>query len=264
MNLRASPIFNLCAGFLYALAHLTGLFPMHEDPQSLRQLKNESELLLGGHLNGFLEDVVIIHLEATVPWGIMINFIRGTLIDKSAEAIVVDVQGVGYQIYCGARYLSLMAPEGSEVFVLTHLVHREDAMTLLGFPTIEDRDLFRLLCGVDKVGTKLAMAILGTLAPRELIEAIVSQNPHRLTEIPGVGPKLANRLVHELRDRLRGRREPLSQAVGPLGTDQAEVELALLSLGYTASEANRALGRVPKGLAVEEAIRLAIQAATEV
>ncbi len=167
-------------------------------------------------------------------------------------------------VHCGARHLAGMGSPGSDIRVLTHLVHREDAMLLLGFATPDDRDLFLLLCGVDKVGPKLAMSLLGMLSAADLSAAIVDNDPRRLTQVPGVGPKLAQRIVLELKDRLTGRREPLPESPGPMPSEFAEAELALLSLGYTASEAHAALARVSPGTAIEEAIRQAIAALSEV
>ncbi|MBM3274349.1 MAG: Holliday junction branch migration protein RuvA [Candidatus Sericytochromatia bacterium] len=194
----------------------------------------------------------------------MIYSLSGILVHKGADFVVVECNGVGYQVHCGARHLATLPAIGSEWRVTTHLVHREDAMLLLGFAAPDDRDLFLLLCGVDKVGPKLAMNMLGTLPAADLTTAIVTNDPRRLTQVPGVGPKLAQRIVLELKDRLSGRREPLPETPGALPADLAEAELALLSLGYTAAEAARALTRVPPGTPVEEAIRLAINALSEV
>jgi Holliday junction DNA helicase RuvA len=193
----------------------------------------------------------------------MIFSLSGVLVHKGADFAVVECNGVGYQVHCGARHLAALPAIGSEWRVMTHLVHREDAMLLLGFASSDDRDLFLLLCGVDKVGPKLAMNMLGTLPAADLTTAIVTNDPRRLTQIPGVGPKLAQRIVLELKDRLSGRREPLPETPSTLPADLAEAELALLSLGYTAAEAARALTRVPSGTAVEEAIRQAINALSE-
>lgn len=194
----------------------------------------------------------------------MIYSLSGILVHKGPDFAVVECAGVGYQVHCGARHLAVMPPLLSELRVLTHLVHREDAMMLLGFATPDDRDLFMLLCGVDKVGPKLAMNILGTLSAQEIAAAIVENNPRRLTQVSGVGPKLAQRLVLELKDRLSGRREPLPDEPLAMPSELAEAELALLSLGYTPAEAHSALARVPAGTPIEEAIRHAIQALSEV
>jgi Holliday junction DNA helicase RuvA len=194
----------------------------------------------------------------------MIYSLAGALVHKGADHAVVECAGVGYLVHCGARHLAAMPPLGSEIRVLTHLVHREDAMLLLGFQTGDDRDLFLLLCGVDKVGPKLAMGLLGTLSAADLTAAIVENDPRRLTQVPGVGPKLAQRIVLELKDRLSGRREPLPDSPSPMPSELAEAELALLSLGYTAREAHLALARVQPATPVEEAIRQAIAALSEV
>ncbi|MBM3267312.1 MAG: Holliday junction branch migration protein RuvA [Candidatus Sericytochromatia bacterium] len=194
----------------------------------------------------------------------MIYSLAGTLVHKGADHAVVECAGVGYLVHCGARHLAAMPPPGSELRVLTHLVHREDAMLLLGFATADDRDLFLLLCGVDKVGPKLAMSLLGVLSAADLAAAIVENDPRRLTQVPGVGPKLAQRIVLELKDRLSGRREPLPESPGPPPSEFAEAELALLSLGYSAREAHGALARIPAGTPIEDAIRLAIGALSEV
>lgn len=188
----------------------------------------------------------------------MIYSISGRLTYKGPDFGVIEAGGVGYQVFCSARHLAAMPPVGSEAFVLTHLVHREDAMLLLGFPSPDERDMYTILCGVTGVGAKLAMALLGTFSAAEIASAIVENAPRRLAQAPGVGPKMAQRLVLELKDKLSGRREPLPPDPQPLGAELAEAELALLSLGYTAQEAHQALGRIPVGTPVEDAIRLAI------
>jgi holliday junction DNA helicase RuvA len=182
----------------------------------------------------------------------VIAHVRGTLVARGAAPrdgtahVVVDVGGVGYLVLVPAGLVSVLPPAGSEVTVHTSLQVREDAMTLYGFPSEDARDLFELLVTANGVGPRLALASLSTHVPTTLRRAIAEEDIETLTQVPGVGKKLAQRLVLDLRERVGavavdggggGSASPGTGTGGP----RTEARLALLELGYSAAEADRAL-----------------------
>lgn len=191
----------------------------------------------------------------------MIIRLMGTLAASARDYAIVDVQGVGYQVFLGARDLANLPPEGQRVTLYTHLVHREDAMLLYGFMSMEARELFLMLNSVSGVGTKTALGILSAMEAAEVVAAIARQDSRALARAPGVGKKTAERLILELKEKLTAKRSTFEAMpfAAPPGEFQ-EAELALLSLGYEPAETHGALARVAPGTPVEEAIRLAIQA----
>jgi Holliday junction DNA helicase RuvA len=171
----------------------------------------------------------------------MIARLRGLIDSIYESSCVVDVNGVGYLVFCSSRTLGAL-PEGM-VTLLTEMQVREDAITLYGFATAAEREWFRLLTTVQGVGAKVALAILSALSPDQLIAAISSQDKAALTRAPGVGPKLAIRLVTELREKAGvmpgGGATALPIAI-PHG-HAADALSALLNLGYRRAEAETAL-----------------------
>lgn len=173
----------------------------------------------------------------------MIARLKGIVESLSESACVVDVNGVGYLLLCSSRTLGAL-DEGGAVSILTEMQVREDAITLYGFATSAERDWFRLLTTVQGVGAKVALGILSALSPDQLIGAISSQDKAALTRAPGVGPKLAVRLVTELREKagvMPGGGTaalPTSAAHRPHVADALS---ALLNLGYRRAEAEPAL-----------------------
>ncbi len=174
----------------------------------------------------------------------MIARLRGTIDSIGDSSCIVDVGGVGYLVFCSTRTLGAL-PEGV-VMLLTEMQVREDAITLYGFATSSEREWFRLLTTVQGVGAKVALAILSALSPDQLIAAISSQDKAALTRAPGVGPKLAIRLVTELREKAGvmpgGGMAALPMAI-PKG-HAADALSALLNLGYRRAEAEAALAGV--------------------
>src|SRR3569833_2572028 len=132
----------------------------------------------------------------------MIARLTGTLAETTAEGAVIDVAGVGYQLLCSARTLDALGPVGGDVLVLTELQAREDAWTLFGFGSREERDTFRALTSVQGVGGRLALAILSALSPDELSRAISQGDKAMIGRANGVGPKLAARIANELQGKL--------------------------------------------------------------
>ena len=183
----------------------------------------------------------------------MISFLDGEVVEKSAAHVVIAVQGVGYEVMVPTSVLASL-PAGGRARVYTRMVVREDSMTLFGFVSIDERSLFDLLTGVSGVGPKVALSFLSALHPDAIRRAVVAGDADALTVVPGVGKKVAQRVVLDLRDRLGGGAELL--ITGPL----VDVREALVSLGLTASEASHALVDLdPEGREVEDLLREALQ-----
>lgn len=174
----------------------------------------------------------------------MIASLRGTLVSKSPTEITLDVQGVGYGISIPLSTYERLGQLNTSATLLTYLHVREDSLQLFGFSTEEERSLFRLLISVSGIGPKMAQGILSGISTGDLKSHIISGDIGALTTIPGVGRKLGERLVVELRDKI-GRLEIASNLPGP-ATDEtsrvrSEALLALLSLGYSRPVAEKAL-----------------------
>ena len=185
----------------------------------------------------------------------MIAAIRGVVIARGADHVVVETNGVGYKVFVPRH------PSRDEVLLHTHQVVREDAQALYGFETREELALFDLLIGVSGVGPRAALSILSVARPAEVASAIASSDAAALARAPGVGKKTAERLIVDLRGKIgRVAGEPTSGA--SLATDD-DAHAALVALGYTASEASAALQEVlPRGRAsTEERVAAALRTA---
>jgi len=198
----------------------------------------------------------------------MIGRLRGKLLAKQAPHILIDVQGVGYEVEVPLTTYFKLPALGDEVVLHTHLIVREDAHVLYGFAAESDRALFRDLIKVNGVGAKLAATILSGIAVDEFVRCVRDNDVARLTRLPGIGKKTAERLVMEMRDRLDVK---ASSAVGvkPEVAALSDIEpnpvddaiSALVALGYKPPDASRMVLRVKaEGLACEEIIRRALQA----
>jgi len=187
----------------------------------------------------------------------MIGRIAGKLLEKHPPQIVVDVHGVGYELHVPMSTFYQLPATGAEVALFTHLVVREDAHQLYGFATEPERHAFRQLLKISGVSARTALSVLSGLSVADLREAVSSQDSGRLTKIPGIGKKTAERLLLELRDKL----EALSVgAAAAKGDGQAgDVMNALLGLGYNDREANWAIKQLPAGLNVADGIRQALR-----
>ncbi len=190
----------------------------------------------------------------------MIGKISGVLVTKAPPMVLVDVSGVGYEIDVPMSTLYALPATGEKVSLVTHLVVREDAHLLYGFASEAERASFRQLLKISGVGPKVALAVLSGLSVDELASAIASQDTARLTRVPGVGKKTAERLLLELKGKvLIG-----GQAGIKLGTDKqahtSDVLNALLSLGYNEREASAAMRDLPADVSVSDGIRLALKA----
>ena len=187
----------------------------------------------------------------------MIGRIHGKLLEKHPPQIVVDVQGVGYELDVPMSTFYQLPAAGADVTLYTHLVVREDAHQLYGFATEAERHAFRQLLKISGVGARTALSVLSGLSVADLREAISAQDSGRLTKIPGIGKKTAERLLLELRDRLDAMLVAHASAKGD--GQAADVTNALLSLGYNEREAAWAVKQLPAGAAVADGIRQALK-----
>jgi holliday junction DNA helicase RuvA len=197
----------------------------------------------------------------------MIGSLRGRLTAKHPPQLLIDVGGVGYEIEAPMSTFYGLPPAGAEVSLFTHLVVREDAHILFGFGTERERRLFRELLKVSNVGPKLALALLSGMSVDNFLMCIEAQDADTLVRIPGVGRKTAERLLIEMRDRVKGLGE-IAGIVTPAGSaepivgSQAEAFSALVALGYKPAEVTRLLKSVDASVqTTEELIRRALQAA---
>jgi holliday junction DNA helicase RuvA len=189
----------------------------------------------------------------------MIGKITGVLIHKAPPSIVVDVNGVGYEIDVPMSTLYALPANGEKVSLVTQLIVREDAHLLYGFATEAERGSFRQLLKISGIGPKVALAVLSGLSVDELASAIASQDVARLTRIPGIGKKTAERLLLELKGKLVSTEGGSIHKLSSPSSMSSDVLNALLGLGYSEREANGALVNLPPDLSVSDAIRLALK-----
>jgi Holliday junction DNA helicase RuvA len=184
----------------------------------------------------------------------VIGFLRGEVVEKAGARVVLDVGGVGYEVLVPTSTAAALPPVGRTARLLTRLQVRDDGMALFGFATAEERAVFDLLIGVNGVGPKVALAFLSALRPDAFRRAVAAGDAAALTVVPGVGRKLAQRVVLDLRDRLGGEAGVVE---GPL----SEVREALLALGLSAQEASEAMAGLPADgeRSVEDLLREALQ-----
>jgi Holliday junction DNA helicase RuvA len=188
----------------------------------------------------------------------MIAGLKGTLEVLASDYIVINVSGVGFQVFMPVSTILTIGGLGGEVRVYTHMHVREDAILLYGFSAEEDLKLFKILIDVTGVGPKLALAMFSAMSTEQLVSAIVGGSEELLTSIPGIGKKLAGRFILELKDKLRT--SWAGAKIVPVGEDDEEVLAALLGLGYSAAEASRAVAALPrdKKLLLEDKVKQAL------
>ncbi|MCE2460644.1 MAG: Holliday junction branch migration protein RuvA [Pseudomonadales bacterium] len=175
---------------------------------------------------------------------VVIGLLRGKLVVRDGPTALIDVGGVGYEVDVSAAATGMLAANPDGVVIYTHLVVREDAQALYGFANIAERDLFRTLIKVTGIGPRLALSLLSSVATDAFADAITSGNTAALERVPGVGRKTAQRLVVELRDKVRELSAITS--VGSTPTTR-EAVLALIALGYRESIAAQVVGQVADG-----------------
>lgn len=193
----------------------------------------------------------------------MIGLLRGRVAAKQPPGLLLDVQGVGFELETSMNTFYRLPEIGAEVELLTHLVVREDAQLLYGFAGESERELFRALIRISGIGAKLALAILSGMEADEFRHCIESGDAERLTRLPGIGKKTAERLVVELRDRLGDWQGSEPVAARRSTTDPVnEAVSALIGLGYKSQEASRMVRNVAEtGADSATLIRAALKAA---
>lgn len=188
----------------------------------------------------------------------MIGRLSGILLEKNPPQLLVDCNGVGYEVDVPMSTFYNLPGMGEKVVLLTHLAVREDAHLLYGFGTVEERNVFKQLIKISGVGARTALSILSGMSVADLSQAITLQEAGRLTKIPGIGKKTAERLLLELKGKLGA---DLGAAGGVTHHDAtSDVLNALLALGYSDKEAMLALKQVPAGSSVSDGIKLALKA----
>ena len=188
----------------------------------------------------------------------MIGRLSGTLLEKNPPQLLLDVQGVAYEVDVPMSTFYNLPSTGERITLYTHLVVREDAHLLYGFGTENERRAFRQLVKISGIGARTALSVLSGLSVAELAQVVTLQDPGRLTKIPGIGKKTAERLLLELKDKLG---VDLTTAVGIHRAPPASSDIlhALLSLGYSDKEAVAAVKQLPDGLSVGDGIRHALK-----
>jgi len=195
----------------------------------------------------------------------VISRLSGTLLEKTPPGLVIDVQGVGYQLDASMTTHYALPVTGETVELFTHMVVREDAQLLFGFATRSERKLFRLLLSVNGVGAKVALSILSGMTPDEFLSCVATKDVTRLTKVPGIGKKTAERLVFDLKDKVEASMDVSSNVGGSdaneeSGSARAQAEDALMALGYKQAEAVKLLERTATAeQSVEEMIRGALR-----
>ncbi len=188
----------------------------------------------------------------------MIASLRGTLSFTSKDFVVLDVGGVGFQVFVPPPFIATLGSPGEEVVLFTHLQVRENELTLYGFRSEEELATFRLVQTVPGIGPRVALSLLSALTPERLRAAIAQEEVAVLGHVPGIGPKTARKLVFDLKDKVG---ETAELATGGMAAIEADADLiaALTTLGYSLAEAQQAIRSLPREpLPLEERVRLAL------
>ena len=190
----------------------------------------------------------------------MIGRIQGLLLQKNPPRILVDCHGVGYEIDVPMSTLYQLPDNGNQVTLLTHFVVREDAQLLFGFATESEREAFKTLIKISGVGARTALAILSGMSVSEIGQAVAMQESARLTTVPGIGKKTAERLLLELKGKFGVDSIPsLPNQTGFATNTSSEILQALLALGYSDKEAVLALKNISTDISVSDGIRMALK-----
>lgn len=199
----------------------------------------------------------------------MIAKLKGILDTAGDDFAIIDVNGVGYLVHASGRTLSNLPKAGEMIGMHIETIVREDAITLFGFTTIQERDMFRLLTSVQGVGAKVGLAILSIAEPTELQHAIAAQDKATVSRANGVGPKLAGRIVNELKDKVTGLvfgsapapTAGVAPAPAAAGSDIQDAISALVNLGYRPTEAHAAVARASQNLGADASVGALVPAA---
>jgi Holliday junction DNA helicase RuvA len=186
----------------------------------------------------------------------MIGRLTGLIIEKQPPHIVLDVNGVGYEVDVPMSTFYVLPHLSEKTTLFTHLVVREDAQLLYGFASKDERNSFRTLIKVSGIGAKIALAILSGMTSDELASAVAAEDIQRLSTVPGIGKKTAERLLLELKGKLG---PDLALPSNPVSDNQNDITQALMALGYNEREASAALKALPTDVGVSEGIKLALK-----
>ncbi|MBP7202908.1 MAG: Holliday junction branch migration protein RuvA [Propionivibrio sp.] len=191
----------------------------------------------------------------------MIGRLTGILLEKNPPQVLLDVHGVGYEVDVPMSTFYNLPGNGEKVTLLTHFIVREDGQFLYGFASESERYAFRQLIKISGVGARMALAVLSGLSVGDLAQAIARQESGRLTKIPGIGKKTAERLLLELKGKLA---DALPSAAFAVEDSQHDILNALLALGYNDREASAAMKQLPAGLSTSDGIRQALKLLSKV
>lgn len=192
----------------------------------------------------------------------MYAFLRGRLVEKERENIVIDVSGVGYRLSLSLNSLSKMPSTGEEVFVYTHFYVREDIMQLYGFSSIQEKEIFEQLISLNKIGPKVALSVLSSFSVSVFKKAILTEDVQLISTVPGIGKKSAERLILELKNKLKmPDLEVISETKQKEESVYSQARNALVGLGYSLTEARSALETCTLGdeVSVEEILKHAFK-----
>lgn len=191
----------------------------------------------------------------------MYYYIKGTLVQKSDNYIVVDANGVGYMIYTSLNSMENADEVGKKITIYTYLHVREDVMDLFGFTTIEEKNMFMQLISVSGVGPKAALSILSVTTPAKFAVAVITNDVKTITKASGVGPKMAQRVILELKDKMKTDELEIDledESEDILSDNRSEAISALVVLGYSSNDAQKAVKGIDGTLSVEEIIKKAL------
>ncbi|RGF91346.1 Holliday junction branch migration protein RuvA [Firmicutes bacterium AM55-24TS] len=191
----------------------------------------------------------------------MYYYIKGTLVQKSDNYIVVDANGVGYMIYTSLNSMQNTGEIGKKITIYTYLHVREDVMDLFGFTTIEEKNMFMHLISVSGVGPKAALSILSVTTPAKFALAVITNDVKTITKASGVGPKMAQRVILELKDKMKTDELEIDledESDDILSDNRSEAISALVVLGYSSNDAQKAVKGIDGTLSVEEIIKKAL------
>lgn len=194
----------------------------------------------------------------------MISYIKGTLVHRGESCIILETGGIGYQIFVSAGFLSKMPEAGKEMKIFTYMSVKEDGISLFGFLSKEEQEMFLKLLTVGGVGPKGALGFLSQLTPQEIVMAILSADAKTLSKAPGVGKKTAQRVILELKDKCTTEDAlavPMEMVDGgAVGSAKFEAIEAMTALGYSRSEAAKAVGMVAaEGMTTEDILKAALK-----
>ena len=189
----------------------------------------------------------------------MIGKLTGTLLEKNPPQILIDCQGVGYEVDVPMSTFYNLPALGDKISLLTHFVVREDAQLLYGFGSAAEREAFRQLVKISGIGPRTALSVLSGMSVGDLAQGVTAQDAGRMAKVPGIGKKIAERLLLELKGKL-GADLPLTAGAGAVGDAGNDIQQALMALGYNEKDAAAALRSLPAGVGVSEGIKLALKA----